>query len=346
MRSIVKNASTGVGAAVVAVALAACGSGAEGQATAGETAASGGECDWTPEETVTMVVPFDPGGGSDLFGRAVAKGIEEVRPGVDVSVENRPGGSGTIGYTHFYQQAGNPHFLLGAENAMVSLPLEHDELPYDATSWTPLGMMVEDTIFLIARSDSEWVDFDTFLTAAEEAAASGDPLTIAQPAADSIEAMPLNSVLDEEGIEIELVTYDGTAGSIPALLSGDIDGTLANAAEVAPQVKAGQFMPVVASANNELQVEPYKGVPSFNDLGYDPEGAFAQFRGVIAPPELSACAQEYWVEALKDWTETDAYAKYVDSNVVAPHQIWGAEWLDYLAGVEQGYKEFHAKAAE
>lgn len=347
MRSFFKNAGTGVGVAALAVALSSCGSTGESEVAAGEASGGAeGECTWSPEKGVVMVVPFDPGGGSDLFGRAVAKGLEEVRPDIDISVENRPGGSGTIGYTYFYQQSGDPHFLLGAENAMVSLPLEHEELPYDASSWTPVGMVVEDTIFLIANSDSGWDDFDSFLAAADKAAASGDPLTIAQPTANSIEAMPLNSVLEEEGVEVEFVTYDGTSGSIPALLSGDIDATLANASEVAPQIEAGDFMPVVASASNELQVEPYEGIPSFADLGYEPEGAFAQFRGVIAPPELPECAQQYWVEALQDWAETDAYQEYVDSNVVAPHQIWGDEWPDYLVDVEKGYQEVHARTAQ
>lgn len=341
MRPTVRYTQAAV-AAAGAIALAGCG--ASGAPSAGEVDSTG-ECDWQPEQNVVMIVPFDPGGGSDLFGRAVAKGLEKVRPDLNITVENRPGGSGTIGYTHFFKQTGDPHFLLGAENAMVSLPLKLEELPYDATSWTSLGMVVEDTIFLIANSSAGWNDFDAFLAAARDAEAAGDPLTIAQPTADSVEAMPLDSVLEEEGIEVEFVTYDGTAGSIPALLSGDIDATLANASEVHGQVEAGDFEPVVASANNALEIEPYKGVPSLADLGYDPAADFTQFRGVLAPPEIPACAQQYWVEALQDWAETPEYQEYVETNVVAPHQLWGDEWLDYLADVEKGYQEVYGGSA-
>lgn len=337
---------TRTAALAVAGALTVAGCGADDTASSAGESASAGDCDWKPEQSVVMIVPFDPGGGSDLFGRAVAQGLEEVRPDINVTVENRPGGSGTIGYTYLYEQAGDPHFLLGAENAMVSLPLDLEELPYDATSWTPLGMVVEDTIFLVANSSAEWNDFDAFLAAARDAEAAGDPLTIAQPTADSLEAMPLDSVLEEEGIEVEFVTYDGTAGSIPAVLSGDVDATLANASEVRGQVEAGEFEPVVASANNALEIEPYKGIPSLGDLGYDPAADFTQFRGVIAPPELPECAQQYWTKALQDWTETPAYQEYVETNVVAPHQLWGDEWLDYLTEVEVGYQEVFAAQSE
>ncbi len=329
---------------VGAVTLAACGSGGSSESSGGAGGTEGagaGDCSWSPERGVTMVVPFDPGGGSDLFGRAVAAGLEEVRPDLNISTENRPGGSGTIGYTYFYEQSGDPHFLLGAENAMVSLPLQHEELPYDATSWTPLGMVVEDTIFLIGSADAGWQDFEGFLAAAREADSAGDPLAIAQPTAESVEAMPLQTVLEKEGITVEFVTFDGTAGSIPALLAGDIDGILANPSEVEGQVEAGDFAPVVANTKNSLEIEPYQGIPSLADLGYEPRGAFSQFRGVLAPPDIPDCAQQYWTEALKEWTETEAYQEYVESNVVAPNQIWGDEWLTYLDDVEKGYQEVY-----
>lgn len=313
--------------------LVACSSG-----NASDSTNADGSCDWAPEEGVTVVVPFDPGGGSDLFSRAVAKGLEEVRPDLDISVENRPGGSGTIGYTYFFEKTGDPHFLLGAENAVVSLPLDHDEMPFDATSWTPLGNVVEDTIFLVTNEDSGWRSFDDFLEAARQADEEGDPLSIAQPTDDSIEAMPLKSVLAEEDVTVEYVTFDGSAGAIPGLLAGDIDGVLANPAEVEGQVQSGDFVPIVANTANSIE-GAYGEVPAYEDLGYEPTGAFPQFRGVIAPPDVDECAQEYWIEALRDWVKTDSYRAYVESNVVAPKQIWGDKWFAYLEDVEAGYRE-------
>ncbi|MGH3329574.1 MAG: tripartite tricarboxylate transporter substrate binding protein, partial [Streptomycetales bacterium] len=59
-----------------------------------------------------MVVPFSPGGGSDIFGRAMAKGIEEVRPGVNVTVENRPSGNGAVGYSYVFAREGDGHYLV------------------------------------------------------------------------------------------------------------------------------------------------------------------------------------------------------------------------------------------
>lgn len=300
--------------------------------------ADDGTCAWEPERDVSVVVPFDPGGGSDMFGRAVAAGLEEVRPDISVTVENRPGGSGTIGYTYFYEQSGDPHFLLGAENAIVSLPLRHDELPFEAESWTPIGNLVEDTIFLVAHSDSKWTSFEDFLEAARQADADGNPLSVAQPAADSVEATALESVLEEEDVDIELVTFDGSAGSTAALLAGDIHATLVNPAEIVGQVESGDFVPLVSNSPSTLG-GVYEGVPSYEDLGYEPEGAFAQFRGVIAPPDVTECAQEYWVEALQDWVETDSYQEYVDSTTVSASQIWGKDWSPYLKDAEAGYQE-------
>jgi len=300
--------------------------------------AADGSCQWKPERDVTMVVPFDPGGGSDMFSRAVAQGLEQVRDGINVSVVNRTGGSGSIGYTYFYEQAGNPHFLLGADNGgLISLPLQQEALPYDVGSWTSVGSLVSDNSFLVVKSGSTFGSFEDFLKAAREADKAGDQLTVAEPAANSVDAIPLKSVLAQQGIKVEFVVFDGSSGAVPALLAGQVDGMFANPAEVSGQVEAGDFTPIVANSANSLSGS-FRDVPSFESLGYTADGAFPLFRGIIAPPEVGECAQEYWVGALKDWVKTDDYKQYVDSNVLSSQQLWGPEWSDYLEQVKRSYQ--------
>jgi putative tricarboxylic transport membrane protein len=93
--------------AAAALALSSCG----GAGNAG----AGGE-GFTPPDNVRMIVPFGAGGGSDLAGRATAKGLEEVI-GSTVTVENITGGDGAVGYAELMASKGDTGTLLSSETA-------------------------------------------------------------------------------------------------------------------------------------------------------------------------------------------------------------------------------------
>lgn len=311
------------GAASIALAMSACTGGAPEATTPDDGA-------WAPEKNITMIVPFSVGGGSDLFARAVASGLEEVRPGINVTVENREGGSGTIGYSYFLEQKGNPHFLLPTETGLISGPARNKELLYDWQSFTMLGMLVDDVNWIVANSDSGWTTFDEFVKEAKKASAAGKPLTVGLPSSDGTEAVPTKHLLNQLGIDVEPVVFDGGGETIPALLSGDIDVMVANAGEITGQIEAGDFVPLIGYGETTIDEGKFKGVPTTGTLGYDVDLDFGQFRGVLAPPEISAVAQDYYIAALKDWVKTDSYKKYVKSAGLTVKTRWGQEWQEYI----------------
>ena len=74
----------------------------------------GGGAGWEPTQDVVMIVPFEAGGGSDILGRAMAAGMEQVREGVNITVENRPSTTGAVGYSYLLEQQGDPLYLLAS----------------------------------------------------------------------------------------------------------------------------------------------------------------------------------------------------------------------------------------
>lgn len=323
MKVPLKKASLVGGAALATLALAAC-------STSAPAPSDGSADGWAPEGNITMIVPFSVGGGSDMFGRAVAAGLEEVRPGINVTVENREGGSGTIGYSYFLEQEGDPHFLLPTETGLISGPARNPELLYDWQTFTPLGMLVDDVNWIVVSADSGWEDFDDFVEDAKKLTADGKPITVGLPSSDGTEGVPTQDLLEGLGIDVEPVVFDGGGETIPALLSGDIQAMVANAGEVAGQVEAGQFIPLIGYGETTIDEGAYKGVPTTVTAGYDVNLDFGQFRGVIAPPNISAEAQQYYEDALKDWTETDSFAEYVKTAGLTVKVRWGQDWQDYL----------------
>ena len=140
-----KSRITAAGIAAVSIAALAGCSSAAGQ----ESDAAGG---FEPND-VRMVVPFAAGGGSDVSGRAIASALEEAT-GATITVENREGGSGAVGYSHFLAQEGNADYLLASETALLALPLTTD-VDFDHTSFTPIMKLGDDYTLMVVPADSE-----------------------------------------------------------------------------------------------------------------------------------------------------------------------------------------------
>ena len=114
--------------------------------------ASGSVAETYPSRTVTLVVPYPAGGLSDVVARAVARDLQE-RLGQPVIVENRVGGSGTIGAASVAHAAPDGYTLL--VNAIADVTnLHYMPVPYDIlTDFTPIAMMVEGPpLVLVAQS--------------------------------------------------------------------------------------------------------------------------------------------------------------------------------------------------
>ena len=337
-RARITRLTAAIGAA--ALILAACGGDDDGADDAEDTdveetddagddgsddaAAAGG---WEPDGTITMVVPFSAGGGSDVLGRAVAAGIEEVRPGVSVAVENRTGGAGGVGYGYFAEQAGDPLFLLPAEVTRSVLPATQ-EVPFDWDTWTSVGMFFEDIGYVVVSTDSEWEDIDTFIADAEEAFAAGTPLRVGVPAAGGIDQVLIEGLAEFHGFEFEIVAYDGTGETNPALQGGDIDATIGNPSDSRQEIEAGLFRPLLGFAENRLNDDTFADVPVSNEFGWGLTAT--KYRGVIMPPDVPEEAIDWYEAALRDWTETDGFAEYRENAGLAENILWRSDWDDFI----------------
>ncbi|MFA4841619.1 MAG: tripartite tricarboxylate transporter substrate-binding protein, partial [Agrococcus sp.] len=143
MKSRITTTLIGV---VTVAALAGC------SASAGQPSGSGAPEGAFEPSDVRMIVPFSAGGGSDASGRAIASGLEEAT-GATITVENREGGSGAVGYSHLFAQDGDPNYLLASETTLLSLPLTTD-VEYDYQSFTPIMKLGDDYTLVVVPADS------------------------------------------------------------------------------------------------------------------------------------------------------------------------------------------------
>lgn len=301
--------------------------GLAGCAGQGEQDSSDRDSGWQPERNVVMIVPASAGGGSDIFGRAVAAGVENVSEGTNVSVENRPGGSSAIGYSYLLEQQGDPHFLLAAETTIVALPLT-TETPYTWETFTPIAQLAEDATLLVVRKDAPYRSLADVIEAAEQGR-----VTAGVVSATGLDAIVFSLVEDETGVEFEQVVFESGGDIVTALLGGDIDVASLNPGEVIGQLEAGDMRALVVFADERYESAQLADIPTAKEKGVDV--TFTQFRGIFAPGGIPPEARKYWTNALVDWTDKQSYENYIDDNYLIPIVRTGQEFEDYLKEYEK-----------
>lgn len=300
-------------AAVSLIALTACSS------TSGESA-SGSEAGFTPDD-VRMIVPFAAGGGSDVSGRAIASALEEAT-GATITVENREGGSGAVGYSHFLAQEGNANYLLAAETALLALPLT-TEVDFDYTSFTPIMKLGDDYTLMVVPADSEYETCTDVVDAAKN-----DGVVAAVSGTVSLDEVVFTLIEQAAGVEFDRVPFEGGSEVIAGLLGGQVEVGSLNPAEVLGQLQSGDLRALCALSEERYEYEELADVPTASEQGIDV--AFAQFRGFIAPGGISDDEREYWIDAAKQFAESDAYTAYIEENLMQPNAVYGDDFVDYL----------------
>lgn len=301
--------------AVAALAFTGCST-----ASAGGQAANDG---FRPSGDVKMVVPFSAGGGSDLSGRAIAAGLESGT-GLNVTTENKEGGSGAVGYSYFLSQKGKDNFLLASETALLALPITQD-VQFSYESFTPIMKLGEDFTLLVVEPDSP------YKTCAEVVdAAKNERVVAAVSGATSLDQVVFTLVEQEKDVKFDRVPFESGSEVVTALLGGQVDVISVNPGEILGQLEGGSLKALCAFADQRYAYDALKNIPTAKEQGIDV--AFAQFRGFIAPGGISEDAKKFWIEQGKKYAETPEYTKYIEDNMLQPRAAYGDEFTAYLEG--------------
>jgi putative tricarboxylic transport membrane protein len=291
----------------------------------GQTGGGGG-AGWEPTQDVVMIVPFEAGGGSDILGRAMASGMEQVRE-INITVENRPSTTGAVGYSYLLEQQGDPHYLLASETTAVALPIT-TETPWTWEDFTPIGQIAEDATLLVVPQDSEFGSLQDVIDAAEQSR-----LTVGVVGTTGLDTIVFGLLEERVGVEFEKVVFESGAELVTAMLGGDIVMASLNPSEVIGQLEAGDLKALAAFAENQYESGILADVPTAKQEGYDV--SFTQYRGLLGPGGIQPEERQYWADALVAWTETGNYDKYIRDNYLISVIRTGQEFENYLQEYEQ-----------
>jgi tripartite-type tricarboxylate transporter receptor subunit TctC len=210
-----------------------------------------------PNKPIKIVVPFAPGGATDIIGRLVAQKLGD-RIGQPVVIENKPGAGTTIGNAAVAKAAPDGYTLLFAPTPFVITQALYPGLPYDAAKdFAPVALLAVS----LAKAKPGTLTFCS--------AGSGSVPHLAG------ELFKLNAKVD-----IVHVPYKGGGPAITDLIGGQVNMMFATPIEVMQHVQSGKLRVLATTASRRLPALP--NVPTVQESGV-PEFDVYAFFGVLAP---------------------------------------------------------------
>jgi tripartite-type tricarboxylate transporter receptor subunit TctC len=239
--------------------------------------ASAGSGAW-PSRPLRIVVPLPPGGSPDYLARLLSEKLQPVL-GQPLVVENKPGASGHIAREFVAKAPADGYTLLMSEASHVISAAVGAKLPYDPIKdFAPVALVATIPFGLTVNSG---MPVHTLREFVERAKAAPRPLTYGTAGVGSPHHFAVELLRSSTGIEVVHVPYKGSAGIIPALLSGEIDFTIAAVNSLLPHFKSGKLRPIAMAGSSRTAALP--DVPTIAEAGPLPGYAVDVWLGVMAP---------------------------------------------------------------
>jgi putative tricarboxylic transport membrane protein len=286
-------------AAIGALALSACGATKKDAGTDGATAAG----DSKPASGLQIMVPNAPGGGYDTTARTVAKVMDDSKITTSTQVFNLPGAGGTVGLQRVVNEKGNGKLAMQMGLGVVGAAYtQKSKATLNET--TPIAKLIEEAGAIVVPKDSPYKDINQLVTAWKanpKKLAVGGGSSPGGP--DHLLPMQLAKAVGIDPKDVSYVTYDGGGELLPALLGNKIAFGASGFGEFLSQVEAGDVR--VLAVTSEKPLDVLKDVPTLKDKGIDL--VFTNWRGIVAPPGISAADKKVWVDALTKMHDSQAW---------------------------------------
>ncbi|AOS81223.1 MULTISPECIES: Bug family tripartite tricarboxylate transporter substrate binding protein [Hydrogenophaga] len=285
-----------------------------------------------PSKMVRIVVPFPPGGSTDLLARKIGEKLS-AQWKQPVIVDNRPGAGGTVGADHVSKAAPDGYTLLigvtGSNGIAGSL---YPNLPYDPIKgFTPVTAVVSAPLIIVRN---ERLSAKTLPELVAAAKAKPGSITYGSPGTGT--SMHLTGEMFELATKTALlhIPYRGSAGALTDLMGGQIDLMFGDVLVVMPQIEAKKITPIAVTSKERHPLFP--NVPTVAESGY-PGFEALSWQGLFAPPGTPAAVVD---KINKDVNAALASPDIQEYFVSRGFKLGGSGAAEYKAFIEAENKKW------
>lgn len=231
-----------------------------------------------PSKPINLIVPYPPGGTSDVVGRQLAQLLRNELGGATIVVENKAGAATAIGAAYVARAPKDGYtLLLSAGTTFTTNPHMNDKLQYKREDFDPVAMVVTVPFAFVVKKDFPAKDIREYV-----AYAKANPGKVVNATNGQGSMVHLLGELVAQGLDVKLnhVHYKGAAPATADMLGGIVDSNVEALTSAVPNVTAGSYRALAVLSGERLPLMP--NVPTFKELGY-PSIVAETWYGVFAP---------------------------------------------------------------
>ncbi|CAM5787008.1 Bug family tripartite tricarboxylate transporter substrate binding protein [Ottowia pentelensis] len=230
-----------------------------------------------PARPLKLVVPYPPGGLTDVLARLVSQKASE-QLGQPIVVENRPGASTIVGAEQVARAAPDGYTLLmAATTTLTTNPLLFKKLPYKPTDFTPVALVGTVPFALVVSPSVPAKDLREFVAYAK---AHPDQMTFSTSGQGASSHLVGEMFKAATQTQLRDIPYKGSAAALTAVLSGEVSATFDGLTNYLPYARDGKLK--ILAMFSEQRVPAADAIPTLLESGYPDAVAYSWF-GVVAP---------------------------------------------------------------
>jgi tripartite-type tricarboxylate transporter receptor subunit TctC len=286
-----------------------------------------------PSRPLRLVVPFPPGGGTDVLARLLADRLRLLL-NQTVVIDNRPGATGNIGNDHVAKSPPDGYTLLMQGTIIGMFPHVFQSLAYDPLKdLLPVGAVAESPNVVVVHPASTFQSLDDLVRAAR--AAPTKPLNYGTAGVGSPQHLAMEQLARLAGIRLQHINYKGTTPAVNDLLARQTEFGAFSLSSMLPLIQGERVRVLAVMTDKRTALLP--AAPSVAELGYpgvDSSIRFALFVPAGTPADIVARLAAANTRALSDASLRESFTKagyevvsatgpQVAAMVQREHALWG-----------------------
>jgi tripartite-type tricarboxylate transporter receptor subunit TctC len=285
-----------------------------------------------PDKPIRLVVPFAPGGGTDLIARTLAVGMGKEL-GQQVIIDNKPGAGTIIGTDNVAKSAPDGYSIVIATFAHAVNPSLMARLPYATDkAFAPISLIAKGPNVLVVRADSAIKTPKDLIAAAK---AKPGRITFASQGNGTSAHLAGEMFNNLAKVQMTHVPYKGAGPAITDLLGGQVDMIFGTAAAVSSFVDNGKLRAI--GVTSTTQSPAFKGVPPIGQdvPGYNVESWYGLYAPAGTPPDVIAKLNA----AVKKAANSPEFAKKIEQEGLSVVASEPAELDRYVKAEEARWRK-------
>lgn len=290
-----------------------------------------------PAKPILFVVPYAPGGGTDIMVRVIDKvGTQLKILPQPLIIENKTGGSGVVGKSYAKNKPADGYTITCADDSTTVVDL-FGNAPWPYNDFTYIAKLNRDYQLIVVRTDSPFKTMKDLVTAAK---AQPGSVKIAGTGVAQIDVLHVSMFEKAAGVKFNYIGLDSGGQVMTNLLGGHVDCAIANPGKAYEQMRAGKVRSLGVSSEKRVGFDSkvFKDVPTWKEAGVNV--SLSQWRGVAGPKGMAKEPLAWLVGALKKITDSKEWQEqYLEKFLQVGVFVTGTEFQKEVEDEYAAYKK-------